>query len=56
MKVNRKSNVTGGNMFTRRTFSTVAAAAIALSIFTPAFAEDLAPLNSDSEPDRMDWS
>ena len=32
-----------------------AASVIALGL-TSVFAEDLAPLNSDSEPDRMDWS
>ncbi len=31
-----------------------AIAAVALSTVT--FAQDLAPLNSDVEPDRMDWS
>lgn len=33
----------------------IAASALALS-FTGAFSKDLTPLNSDSEPDRMDWS
>lgn len=33
----------------------IAASALAFS-FTSAVALDLAPLNSDSEPDRMDWS
>jgi ribose transport system substrate-binding protein len=43
-------------MFTRRTFSTLTAAVLALGLTTSAFAQELAPLNSDSEPDRMDWS
>lgn len=33
----------------------LAASALALSVGL-AHAQDLAPLNSDSEPDRMDWS
>lgn len=33
-----------------------AAAGIALLGLSAAFAQELAPLNSDSEPDRMDWS
>ena len=35
--------------------TTVAAGLVALG-FSSAFAQDLKPLNSDSEPDRIDWS
>ena len=42
----------------RRTFLKSALFGLMLAAGTSfsAFAADLAPLNSDSEPDRMDWS
>ena len=37
-------------------FSFLAATMLAAGLASAAFADDLKPLNSDSEPDRMDWS
>ncbi len=43
-------------MFTTTRRSTLLGAIAAIAFSGVAFAQELAPLNSDVEPDRMDWS
>ncbi len=43
-------------MFKTNRRSTLLGAIAAIALSTSAFAQDLKPLNSDIEPDRMDWS